>query len=484
MKKINIFSLLGISIIMTSCSSNNGDYYKNAMLENGYIENEEYSEINERGFIDPSVNPLSNFSLDSSSYAYSNIRRLIKDNQIVSKDAVNIEQMLNYFDYSYTNNTTDALSTTIELGNCPWNEDHHLAAISVNAKELEIENKDNNFVFLIDASGSMNTENKMGLLKESFRLFANSLDERDTVSIVTYANGVKEVAKGIKGNEKIRLIEAVEEISASGGTNGSRGIQKAYDLANKYFINGGNNRILLATDGDFNIGIKNENELNDFISSKRESGVYLSIFGYGLGNTKHNKMETLAKNGNGNAYYIDSVLEAKKVFVSELGSVLNTVAKDSKIQLEFNPNNVVKYRLLGYENSMLTDDEFLDENQDAGEIGAGHTTLALYELELKDTLKNEYIFKTDLRYKDVNQNENSKQIKDEISLISDISEDFIFASCVAEFGLILRDSYFKGVATFNHLINRLEQLDLSDDPYKEDFKNLVKLAMKNYEINY
>lgn len=443
---------------------------------------EEYTEILEGGFMSPSTRPLSSFSLDSSSYAYSNLRRLIKNNFKVYKDAVNIEQMLNYFNYSYENNTDNALASTIEIAECPWNSENHLALISVNSKDVEIIDSKNNFVFLIDVSGSMNTEYKIGLFKESFRLFMDNISSDDTVSIVTYASGVRVIADGIKGNEKMKLIEAVEELRASGSTNGSGGIQKAYELAEKHFIKGGNNRVLMATDGDFNVGIKSQNGLNEFISNKRQTGVYLSIFGYGIGNTKHNTMETLATNGNGNAYYIDSILEAKKVFVSEMGSVLNTVAKDSKIQVEFNPNVVEKYRLIGYENKRLTEDQFEDNNTDAGEIGAGHTTIAMYEISIKDNVDNEFILKTKLRYKDTQNNDLDTEVINEAYDLSIPSNDFMFASCVVEFGLILRESDFKGNASFEHLIALLAEVEC-DDVHKEEFKELVLLAKQNQNLN-
>lgn len=484
-RKSILISLLVLAsiVLLPSCGGMGGTYYGGYNQNDELINGEEYNEIQEKGFADPLINPLSNFSLDSSSYAYSNIRRLILDGQTVEKDAVVIEQMLNYFNYSYKNETEEALSSSLELAACPWNEEHYLAAISVNAKEIEMQDSKNNFVFLIDTSGSMSDYNKLGLFQESFRLLANSIDENDTISIVTYASGVRVVADGINGSQKLDLVEAVDSLMAGGSTNGSGGIQKAYEIAQKHFIQDGNNRILLATDGDFNVGIYNDGQLNDFISSKRKTGVYLSILGYGIGNTQHDTMELLAKNGNGNAYYIDSLLEARKVFVAELGSVLNTVAKDSKIQVEFNPNNVVKYRLLGYENSMLTNDQFEDENTDAGEIGAGHTTIAMYEIELKDELVKEYILKTKLRYKEPSD-ETQKEIVNELNTISSSpSNDFRFAAAVVEFGLILRDSAYKGSANYNHLLDILNDTTLLNDEYKVEFKSIVEHSQRIYLAN-
>ena len=494
MKKVLFIMLVLFIIVLTGCSSSikaeapNFDYepvpeygVANDALFEG-LDGEEYIEITEGGFISPERVALSSFSLDSSSYAYSNLRRLIKENYTISKDAVNIEQMLNYFDYSYKNETENALSSSIEIAECPWNSENHLALISVNSKDVIIEDSKNNFVFLVDVSGSMNQENKIGLFKESFRLFMENIGSDDTVSIVTYASGVKVIADGIKGNEKEELIEAIDNLRATGSTNGSGGIQKAYDLAKKHFIDCGNNRVLLMTDGDFNVGISDQNGLNEFISKKRETGVFLSVFGYGMGNTKHNTMETLAQNGNGNAYYIDSILEAKKVFVSELGSVLNTVAKDSKIQIEFNPNVVEKYRLIGYENKRLTEEEFNDNGTDAGEIGASHTTIAMYEICLKENVNNEYILKTKLRYKDVTLNDVDVEVINEAYSIVVPSNDFMFATCVVEFGLILRESEFKGISSFDHLLSRLDNVE-ANDIYKQEFKELVRLAFENQELN-
>ena len=478
--------VLSLSAVLLMCSCNaDGGYYGglNSAADSSAPAGEEYVEITENGYLDPSQNPLSSFSLDSSSYAYTNLRRLINNNSYIPQDAVVIEQMLNYFNYSYKNETDNALSTTLELAPSPFNSQNHLALISVNSKEIDIKDAKNNFVFLIDTSGSMSDSNKLGLFQEAFKLLVNSVDENDTVSIVTYASGVRVIAEGVNGGNKTELVRMVDELVASGSTNGSGGIQKAYELASKYFIKGGNNRVLLATDGDFNVGIRNDGELNDFISSKRETGVYLSVLGFGMGNTKHNKMNILAENGNGNAYYIDSLLEAKKVFTEELGSVLNTVAKDAKIQVEFNPEYVSKYRLIGYENKMMTEQEFEDNQTDAGEIGEGHTVIAIYEIELKDKDITDYILNTKLRYKDVKTNE-GVEVVDSIGKIGQMSEDFKFASAVCEFALLLRNSAFKGEATYEHLISTLEELDLSDDYFKLEFLELVKKAQNNQRLNY
>ena len=474
MKKFIYLSLCLFSVvILVGCSgAYMGDSYYGSYEE--YLE--EYHSIVENEYKDVESNPLSSFSLDSSTYAYSNLRRLIKNNAYIDSDAVVIEQMLNYFNYSYVNNTDNALATILELDICPWNNEHYLASIAVKAKDYDMDNKKNNFVFLVDISGSMSADNKLRLFKQGFKLLMDEVDENDTISIVTYASGVNVLAEGINGSNKEELVEAVMELEAGGSTNGSGGIQKAYRLAEKYFIENGNNRVLMATDGDFNVGVTTNTELEWLISSKRKSGVYLSVFGFGMGNTKHDKMETLASKGNGNAYYIDNLLEAKKVFVKELGGVLNTVAKDTKIQIEFNEEAVKSYRLLGYENKLLTEEEFNNPNTDAGEIGAGHTTIAMYEIvPNKDFIESDYIFKSILRYKDPQTLKEIEEIKyiNELCCVS--SKDFNFASCVVEFGLLLRNSEYVGNGSYSNLLGRLNDINLNGDYYKEEFKHLVLL---------
>jgi Ca-activated chloride channel family protein len=312
-------------------------------------------------------------------------------------------------------------------------------------------------------------------------MFAENLTENDRISIVTYASGVRVIADGVNGTDKEKLIEAVDELSASGSTNGSGGIQKAYRIAEKNFIDGGNNRIMLVTDGDFNVGISDQASLNEFISEKRETGVYLSVLGFGMGNTKHNTMETLAQNGNGNSYYVDSLLECQKLFVEEIGAVLHTVAKDTKIQVEFNPNVVNKYRLLGYENKMMSEEEYENEETDAGEIGSGHTTIAMYEINLKEDI-NEYILRTELRYKEP-ETEESKEIITSINNVSSHSDDTLFASAIVEFALILRNSKYKANASYEHLFTYIYDINLNDDFYKTDFIKLVEQAYENERLN-
>ena len=478
LKKIKYVLSLLLVVLLVSCS---GAHYDYDYDESEY--GEEYEGLIERGFVNPKEKPLSNFTLDSSSYAYTNIRRLINNNQYIPDDAVVIEQMLNYFNYSYKNITNEALSSTIEIAKCPWNPENHIALISVNAHKIEYSQTNNNIVFLVDTSGSMSSSNKLDLFQEGFAMFAENLTENDTISIVTYASGVRVIADGINGSEKGKLIEAIDELHASGSTNGSGGIQKAYEIAQKNYIEGGNNRIMLVTDGDFNVGISDQNMLNEYISEKRETGVYLSVLGFGMGNTKHNTMETLASNGNGNSYYVDSLLECQRLFVEEIGAVLHTVAKDAKIQVEFNPCVVNKYRLLGYENKMLSEQEYEDTHTDAGEIGLGHTTIAMYEINLNDNkLSDEFILKTKLRYKNVETLE-EKEVVNSTSKVLNHSDDTLFASAVVEFALILRNSKYKSNASFDHLFTYLYDININEDFYKEDFIKLVERAYDNEKLN-
>lgn len=477
MKKISVLLLtIFITLFLTSCGSQARNYAPGGMIEDGFDEGgEEYLELNEREFVTTVENPLSNFSLDSSTYAYTNLRRLIRTNSTISKDAVVIEQMLNYFSYDYVNDTENALNTTTEVGICPWNTEHYLASIAVKAQDYILEDQKNNFVFLIDVSGSMAYYDKLPLFQQAFQILLNQLSDEDTISIVTYASGVHTVLQGKTGNDREEILDRVIDLEAYGSTNGSGGIQQAYQLAQQYYIPEGNNRVLLATDGDFNVGISNNAELEDFISSKKDDGIYLSVFGFGIGNTKHSKMELLASKGNGNAYYIDSLLEAKKVFVSELGGTMKTVAKDTKIQVAFQPEAVASYRLLGYENKMLTNDQFENEDTDAGEIGAGHTTLAFYEIIPTDEFDVDTVLATtDLRYKEADTNKDVQITSTLTYSGASLSQDFIFAAAVVEFALVLRNSDYKGDANYEHVLNVLATQNLEEDFFKSEFVTLVQ----------
>ncbi len=480
-----------------------------AMPEEGYEEvdwnTEEYSALEERGFQSVANSPLSTFSADVDTAAYSNIRRMIQDGYSIDqipKGTVRIEEMLNYFSYDYAlPGDKEPFGVTTVLGDCPWNEDAKLLQIGLKTQKIDFsEAPSSNLVFLLDVSGSMYTDDKLPLLQKSFSMLVEELTEKDTISIVTYASSDKVVLEGESGDHKKTITDAINSLKAGGATNGADGIGTAYRLAEQYFIEGGNNRVILATDGDLNVGVSSESDLKDLVTQKKESGVFLSVLGFGTGNIKDNKMETLADNGNGNYAYIDSLNEAKKVLVEEMGANFVTVAKDVKLQVEFNPAYVKGYRLLGYENRELATEDFDNDKKDAGEIGAGHTVTALYEI-IPASSKQE-IVDTELKYQDNSANkgiENGEWLNlkirykepdgDESILkeypvtekcyLEEPTEDFYFAAAVAEFGLLIRDSEYKGDASFENVRNLLKKVDTDSDDYKDEFVYLVKQLQRN-----
>lgn len=468
------------------------------------LSGEEYEKAEENGFFLTEVQPLSTFSADVDTASYANVRRMIEDGYALDEipaDAVRTEEFINYFSYDLKlPRRGELFGVTTEIAPCPWNDEHHLMMVGMKTEAIDMsEAPDSNLVFLLDVSGSMSDDDKLPLLQDSFKELVGELGKNDTVSIVTYAGGVETVLKGATGNEKEKICEAIDELYAEGGTNGEDGIQRAYKLAESYFIKGGNNRVILATDGDLNIGISEPDELEKFIEKKRESGIYLSVLGFGTGNIKDNNMERLADCGNGNYAYIDSLFEAKKVLVEEMGATLLTVAKDVKLQVEFNPGKVNAYRLIGYENRMLDAMDFHDDTKDAGEIGAGHTVVALYELipvgsrdeialkyqgnkETEDKRKLRYSaeFATvSIRYKEPDKNRSKLKayVVDEGDWAKNPSDDYVFASLVAEFAMILSDSPNKGDATLEGIMENYSMLNI-DDEYKEEFYYLVKLMAK------
>lgn len=470
----------------------------------GYEPNgEEYEKAEENGFYITAVQPLSTFSADVDTASYANIRRMIEDGYTldeINPDAVRPEEFINYFSYDLNYpKRGEMFGVTTEIATCPWNEEHQLMMVGMRTEAIDMsEAPDSNLVFLLDVSGSMSDADKLPLLQESFKELVNELGENDTVSIVTYASGVETVLKGAKGNEKDKICSAIDELYASGGTNGEGGIQRAYQLAEAYFIKGGNNRVILATDGDLNIGISEPDELEKLITEKKENGVYLSVLGFGTGNIKDNNMERLADCGNGNYAYIDSLFEAKKVLVEEMGSTLLTIAEDVKLQVEFNPDRVNAYRLIGYENRMLEATDFHDDSKDAGEIGAGHTVIALYEIiptgsrdeislkyqggSREDSQSRPYrdeFATVSIRYKEPGKTQSKLKsyVVDEGDFIRAPSDDFVFASLAAEFAMILSDSPHKGTATLEGIIEEYSTLDI-DDEYKEEFYYLVRMMAK------
>ena len=493
MKKLMCLLLSVLLLVVTGCAAGSGNSLSDAGGMGDSMSNyapgedyneDQYLEIKEADYVSTEVNNKVNVSLDSSTAAYANIRKLINNMYNIPKDAVNIEQMLNYFNYSYVNETEHQLTSFLEMAKCPWKESSYLLSVAVQAKDYVIEEDvANNFVFLIDVSGSMYSNDKLPLLIEAFNILIENLNENDRVSVVTYAGSESVLLDGAYGHEKTKISAVISDLTAGGSTAGSKGIKKAYELAEKHFISGGNNRVFLATDGDFNVGINSITGLKHFISEKRNTGVYLSLFGFGTGNLKADTMDTLAQAGNGNYYYIDSILEAQKVFVTELGGTLQTVAKDAKVQVEFNKDVVSQYRLIGYENKILTDEEFDNNETDAGEIGAGHTTVCLIEVVLKDEIEAgfEEIVKCTVRYKDVLDGELDKEVVTSLTNVTIApSHDFLFQTAVVEFGLVLRDSKYKGEASLESIIERVNKAVYQQDTFKKEFLQLVIKYMEDY----
>lgn len=463
---------------------------------------EEYRSIGENIFHNTQQNPLTTFSIDVDRASYSNVRRMLNLGKFPQRDAVRIEEMFNYFDYQYPQPKGEhpvALKT--ELSESPWNPGLQLLQIGLQAQTIPADNLPaSNLVFLIDVSGSMNTANKLPLVKEAFKLLVNQLRPQDHVAIVVYAGAAGAVLPSTSGQQKSTIKDALDKLSAGGSTAGGEGIKLAYQIAQEHFIKDGNNRVILATDGDFNVGVSSEGELQKLIEEKRKSGIFLSVLGFGMGNYKDNKMETLADKGNGNYAYIDNLQEAQKVFVHEFGGTLFTVAKDVKLQLEFNPKFVKGYRLIGYENRMLQNEDFHDDKKDAGEMGSGHRVTALYEI-IPNGVESKYLKQIDelkyqktsptqnnsdevltikLRYKKPDS-ETSKLFQTSVShkpvAFQKASADFRFAAAVAEWGLLLRNSDFKGNANHEQIIE-IAQKALSYDPegYRAEFVRLVKLS--------
>ena len=461
---------------------------------------ETYKEIKENSFVAVAQQPVTTFSADVDRAAYANVRRIIGYGQIPPKDAVRIEEMVNYFDYDYPapeEGSASPLRVSPELAPAPWNPNHLLLRIGLQAKKIDLAKAPpSNIVFLIDVSGSMDEENKLPLLKSSFKMLLGQLRPDDKIAIVTYANGTKVALPSTSVKDKEKIIKVLDNLYASGGTSGGRGIQLAYEQAQKSFIKNGNNRIILATDGDFNIGINNTTDLEKFIKKQRESGIYMSVLGFGIGNYRDDMAETIADKGNGNYAYIDNITEAKKVLVNELSGTLFAVAKDVKLQLEFNPKYVKEYKLIGYENRMLANEDFTNDKKDAGEIGAGHTVTALYELvpsdgkvaqslryqsqELNEKGKGNELGFLKIRYKDPKvKDAKSVEITEPLvfnkKALKETSTDYRFAASVAEFGILLRDNSNKANATYDQVIELAEGA-IGKDPegYRKEFVRLVK----------
>ena len=465
---------------------------------------ERYAEINENPFLETARAPLSTFSIDVDTASYSNVRRILNEGRMPPKDAVRIEEFINYFEYDYPQPIGNApFSVTTEAAACPWNPKHRLVLIGLQGKKISLDNvPPSNLVFLLDVSGSMNEPNKLPLLKQGLKMMVNQLSAKDRVAIVVYAGSSGLVLPSTSVDRKEEILSALDRLSAGGSTNGGQGIQLAYKVALDNFIQGGNNRVILATDGDFNVGLTGDNELVNLIEQRRNSGVFLSVLGFGSGNTNDSMMEKLADKGNGNYAYIDTMEEARKALGQQVAGTLYTIAKDVKIQVEFNPAQAAGYRLIGYENRILADRDFNDDKKDAGEIGAGISVTALYEVvpigqkvenpgvdDLKysekvepSSAKSNELLTVKLRYKEPNEDESkllSIGLTDKQTAFDAASENLRFASAVAQFGLLLRDSRYKGNANFDSVLNIAQRSQGSDlKGYRAEFIELVGQARR------
>ncbi len=463
---------------------------------------EAYDRIDDNRYLDAKQNPLSTFSIDVDTASYANVRRFLNQGQLPPKDAVRIEELINYFKYDYpAPDDGSPFSVSTEAAGCPWNEEHRLVRIGLKGREIADDQRPpSNLVFLIDVSGSMQPPNKLPMLTSSLKMLVGRLNENDRVAIVVYASATGLVLPSTACDNKDTILAALDRLQAGGSTNGGAGIQLAYDTAAAHFIRGGTNRVILATDGDFNVGVTNQGDLTRLIEERAKTGVFLSVLGFGMGNLKDSTMEKLADRGNGNYAYIDTLDEARKVLVEQMGGTLVTIAKDVKIQVEFNPARVAAYRLIGYENRMLRAEDFNDDKKDAGEIGAGHTVTALYEivpagktvpvsrvdpfkyqpLAPTDTAASPELLTVKLRYKNPESDSSDRlelPLVDDGHGFTDAPSDFQFAAAVAAFGMILRDSEYRGSATIDTVIEMAQAARGADkEGYRLDFIKLTKLA--------
>jgi len=466
---------------------------------------EGYDKITENRFLKVKDNPLSTFSIDVDAASYSNIRRFLNQGQLPPAGAVRIEEMVNYFTYQYPQPVkNEPFSINTEISDAPWNKDHKLVLIGLQGKKIPTENLPaSNLVFLIDVSGSMQDPLKLPLVKASMKMLVDQLREEDKISMVVYAGAAGLVLEPTSGDEKTKIKDAIDKLEAGGSTAGGAGIKLAYKTARENFVKGGNNRVILCTDGDFNVGESSDDAMERMIEQERKSGVFLTVLGYGMGNYQDAKMQKLADKGNGNHAYIDGISEAKKVLVNEFGGTLFTIAKDVKLQVEFNPAKVQGYRLIGYENRMLAKEDFNDDKKDAGELGSGHTVTALYEvipvglksdfLQKVDSLKyqkntaplisssqTEEILTVKFRYK-APDGDVSKLIEhpvlDKQVALTKTSDNFRFAAAVAQFGLLLRESEYKSTASYDNVLNLARKAKGYDEEgYRSEFVRLVESA--------
>ena len=486
---------------LAGAPSQSGGAYKR--LKRPRFNTESYDRIYDNAFKNVAEAPVSTFSVDVDTASYSNMRRYLNRGSLPPKDSVRIEELINYFPYAYQapNGGKHPFSVNVEVAGALWNPERQVVRIGIKGREIEWKNRAlSNLVFLLDVSGSMRSPNKLPLLKRSLKLLVDNLGENDRVAIVVYAGASGLVLPPTAGEKKEAILAAIDRLAAGGSTNGGRGIQLAYKVARQQFINGGLNRVILATDGDFNVGTTSRGALVRLIEKEAKSGVFLTVLGYGMGNYKGSMLERLADKGNGNYAYIDNIGEARKVLVEQIGGTMITIAKDVKVQVEFNPALVTSYRLIGYENRLLRRRDFNDDTKDAGDIGAGHTVTALYEIVpvgkprtggevdplkyqqrpgLSAAARSGEMMTVKVRYK---QPQGSKStliqlpVKADLVAFEDASDDFRFASAVASFGMLLRDSEHKGNSSYAQVLDVVEEAGKKRDSYREEFIALARKA--------
>jgi Ca-activated chloride channel family protein len=492
----------GSTTITMGCDASDGAGLQPVRRPREPWNTESYDRIMENPFLAVVDNPYSTFSVDVDAASYSNMRRYVTHGQLPPVDAVRVEEFINYFTYDYPDPEGEhPFSITTEVTRCPWKEENKLVHVGLQGKRVEMKDlPPNNLVFLLDVSGSMRSINKLALVKKAFLLLVDNLRARDRVAIVVYAGAAGLVLPSTTGDEKEAIVAAIKKLEAGGTTAGGAGIKLAYKVAEENFIEDGNNRVILATDGDFNTGVSSNSEMIRLIEEKRESGVFITALGFGYGNLKDSKLEKIADHGNGNYAYIDDIFEARKIFVNELGATLLTIAKDVKIQIEFNPARVEEYRLIGYENRMLKKEDFDDDKKDAGEIGAGHSVTALYEIVPADAgrvanrkdhksrymtvsidsraYETEELLTVRFRYKEPDARESkliTSTLADSDHGFDSVSEDFRFAAAVAQFGLLLRGSEYAGESSFEDVLATAKQsLGKDEYGYRHEFVRLVE----------
>lgn len=469
------------------------------------LNTESYDYIDENPFLRVGQNPLSTFSIDVDTASYANVRRFLTQGQLPPKDAVRIEEMINYFDYDYPAPPEGyPFSVNTQVAGCPWKPEHRLVRIGLKGKEIDMDKRPaGNLVFLLDVSGSMDEPDKLPLLKRAMKMLVQKLGPQDRVAVVVYAgaSGLVLPSTPCLKENKVFILSSLDKLEAGGSTHGSEGIQLAYEVAQKNMVSGGVNRVILATDGDFNVGVTNEGDLVRLIQEKAKSGIFLTVLGFGRGNLKDSAMEKLADKGNGNYGYIDSITEARKLLVDQMGGTLTTIAKDVKIQVEFNPAQVAAYRLIGYENRLLRAEDFNDDTKDAGEIGAGHTVTALYQVVPAgvsfegpgvDNLKYQQPRRTSpaadsgelltikLRYKKPDADVSKRltvAVQDMGLSFEEAGQEFKFAAAVAAFGMLLRDSAFKGNSGYDNVLQMARSGRGEDEHgYRAEFISLVENA--------